>query len=106
MVKEAGGLSTLSKLIEDLPDLLTRNTEILDECERMLKEERDSDIQLRTQFKEKWNRTPSSQLTGTFDANAQKYRTIINNAKQVSSRSSLERRSYCNSLPSSRPILW
>ena len=83
-VADAGGMTALRNLIDELPELLTRNTEILDECERMLKEERESDEQLKAQYKDRWNRTPSGQLTGTFNTNATKYRTIINNAKSVS----------------------
>ncbi|XP_043268498.1 programmed cell death 6-interacting protein [Venturia canescens] len=79
-VRIAGGIKALETAMNELPDLLQRNKDILDESERMLQEERDSDNQLREQFKERWNRIASKELTAQFSMNAQKYREIINNA--------------------------
>ncbi|XP_020281444.1 programmed cell death 6-interacting protein [Pseudomyrmex gracilis] len=79
-VRDAGGIQALEASMKDLPDLLQRNKELLDESERMLNEECDSDNQLREQFKERWKRTPSARLTEQFTSNIQKYRDIINNA--------------------------
>ncbi|XP_050463893.1 programmed cell death 6-interacting protein [Cataglyphis hispanica] len=79
-VRNAGGIQALDAAMKELPDLLQRNKELLDESERMLQEERESDNQLREQFKERWKRTPSARLTEQFTSNLQKYREIINNA--------------------------
>ncbi|KAH9637105.1 hypothetical protein HF086_013921 [Spodoptera exigua] len=79
-VRDAGGLAELTRLMAELPELLQRNRDILDEAQRMLREEADADAALRTQFGARWTRTESAKLTEAFRANADKYRQIIDNA--------------------------
>ncbi|XP_076672846.1 programmed cell death 6-interacting protein-like protein AliX [Andrena cerasifolii] len=79
-VRDGGGIQALESAMKELPDLLQRNKELLDECDRMLQEERESDDQLREQFKDRWTRISSTRLTEQFTVNLRKYREIINNA--------------------------
>ncbi|CAG0921465.1 unnamed protein product [Notodromas monacha] len=79
-VKAEGGIESLLAMLQNLPELLQRNREVLDVTERDLNEERDSDTQLRSQFKDKWRRTESEKLTASFRQNAKRYKTIIENA--------------------------
>lgn len=82
-VRNGGGITALQTLINELPEALNRNRDILNECERMLHEEKESDDKLRTQFGTKWSRTPSQKLTEMFTTNVSKYRQITNNATEA-----------------------
>lgn len=79
-VRAAGGLPALERQLRELPELLQRNRDILDEAERLLREEAQADEALRAQFGARWTRTASAQLTEAFRANAAKYAQIIDNA--------------------------
>ncbi|XP_041459788.1 programmed cell death 6-interacting protein-like isoform X1 [Lytechinus variegatus] len=82
-VKEKGGIQYIDKLFNELPDLLQRNREILDEAIRQLDDEEQSDRQMKERFKDKWSRVPSPQLTTALREESKKYKTILDNAVQA-----------------------
>ncbi|XP_077153126.1 programmed cell death 6-interacting protein [Ranitomeya variabilis] len=61
-VIEQGGIQTIDQLIRDLPELLLRNKEILEASLKFLDEEEATDNELKSKFKERWQRTPSIEL--------------------------------------------
>ena len=82
-VKESGGIEKIDKLINELPDLLKVNNDMLQECEHLLREEKESDDNIRKQYKDKWNRTPSEKLTKVFTSNINEYRILVNKAVEA-----------------------
>lgn len=81
-VRQKGGIQYVSKLIGELPDLLKRNLEILDEIDQSIRNEENRDNAEREKFgKEKWTRTASSTLNKAWKDYVEKYRNIIKNAK-------------------------
>uniref|UniRef100_A0AAQ4R9S7 Programmed cell death 6-interacting protein n=1 Tax=Gasterosteus aculeatus aculeatus TaxID=481459 RepID=A0AAQ4R9S7_GASAC len=82
-VVQLGGLQSIEQLIRDLPELLTRNREILDESLKMLDDEETTDNELRTKFNQRWNRTPSGDLYKSLRTEGAKYGGVLDQAVQA-----------------------
>ncbi|KAK2721819.1 hypothetical protein QYM36_003960 [Artemia franciscana] len=83
IVRNAGGRDLIERQLKELPEMLTRNDEILKEAQRLLDEEKASDDELRAQFGNKWIRVPSSVLTERFRNDLAKYKNIIDTARMA-----------------------
>ncbi|XP_049890178.1 programmed cell death 6-interacting protein isoform X2 [Epinephelus moara] len=82
-IVQQGGLQNIEQLIKDLPELLTRNREILDESLKMLDDEETTDNELRTKFNQRWNRTPSGDLYKPLRAEGANFRNVLDKAVQA-----------------------
>lgn len=82
-VVEQGGIQTVDQLIKELPELLQRNREILEESLRLLDEEEATDNDLRAKFKDRWQRTPSNDLYKPLRAEGAKFRAVLDKAVQA-----------------------
>ncbi|XP_072455345.1 programmed cell death 6-interacting protein isoform X1 [Notamacropus eugenii] len=82
-VVEQGGIHTVDQLIKDLPELLQRNREILDESLRLLNEEEATDNELKAKFKERWQRTPSNELYKPLRAEGANFKGVLDKAVQA-----------------------
>ncbi|XP_071356057.1 programmed cell death 6-interacting protein isoform X4 [Trachinotus anak] len=82
-IVQQGGLQSIEQLIKDLPELLTRNREILDESLKMLDDEETTDNELRTKFNQRWNRTPSGDLYKPLRAEGTNFRNVLDKAVQA-----------------------
>ncbi|XP_021574303.1 programmed cell death 6-interacting protein isoform X2 [Carlito syrichta] len=82
-VIEQGGIQTVDQLIKELPELLQRNREILDESLRLLDEEEATDNDLKAKFKERWQRTPSNELYKPLRTEGTNFRAVLDKAVQA-----------------------
>uniref|UniRef100_A0A098LZS4 Programmed cell death 6-interacting protein n=1 Tax=Hypsiglena sp. JMG-2014 TaxID=1550645 RepID=A0A098LZS4_9SAUR len=82
-VIEQGGVEAIDQLMKDLPELLQRNREILDESLRILDEEEAKDNELKNKFKERWQRTPSNDLYKSLRAEGANFRNVLDKAVQA-----------------------
>ncbi|XP_067837278.1 programmed cell death 6-interacting protein isoform X4 [Heptranchias perlo] len=82
-VIQQGGLQAIDQLIRDLPELLQRNREILDEALKILDQEEVTDNELKAKFKERWQRTPSNELYKPLRTEGANFRTTLDRAVQA-----------------------
>ena len=53
---------------------------------RLLREEREQDEKLRNQYKQKWNRTPSDQLTKQLTEDQTKYSSLLQRSREADAK--------------------
>ncbi|XP_028847882.1 programmed cell death 6-interacting protein isoform X2 [Denticeps clupeoides] len=82
-VASQGGLQSVETLIRELPELMQRNREILDESLKMLDDEEATDTELRAKFSQRWSRTPSADLYKPLRAEGGKFRSTLDMAAQA-----------------------
>ncbi|XP_041104212.1 programmed cell death 6-interacting protein-like isoform X2 [Polyodon spathula] len=80
---QQGGLQSIDQLIKDLPELLQRNREILDESVRILDEEETTDNELRNKFGQRWQRTASNDLYKPLRTEGENLRKFLDQAVQA-----------------------
>ncbi|KAG8442686.1 hypothetical protein GDO86_011469 [Hymenochirus boettgeri] len=77
---QQGGIQTIDQLIRDLPELLQRNKEILEESLKFLDEEEATDNDLKSKFKDRWQRTPSIELYKPLRTEGDSFRGVLDRA--------------------------
>ncbi|RNA06775.1 programmed cell death 6-interacting -like [Brachionus plicatilis] len=80
MIKQKGGIARIDSMLAELPPLLQRNTEILNQTKRSLEDEERLDSELKSQMKEKWSRTASAHLTKYLHSEIRQFESIIQNS--------------------------